>query len=614
MGSEYLDLFKKESLELIKKMDDSLLQLERNPDNKEAINDFFRGAHSIKGISASMEFDSISNLAHSMEDIVSFYRRGSKPKAAELDLLFSCVDMLREMIEKSGTEELDKLDSSLLINQLQTHIQKYPVSEKPEKKEKKTPPVAPLKAETGEKKEEEKKEGEREEEKKERIEPAEKKAVEEEHEPKKEPAKEKTEEEPEKEREKEKETKISEVTEKVKESEALPGALPKIKKIETIKIDVKFLDELMDLIGELLINKNRLLLLANKYNIKELDETLNQLQMLLDDLQKDVFRARLLPLNTIFEQFPRVARDLARSNNKKVDLYVEGGNIDIDKAILDSLPEPLIHLIRNAVDHGIEPPTDRIKAGKSEIGKIWLRAKRGENSIIIEIEDDGKGVNLDKIRNIGLERGLIDQSAGEEEILNLMFLPGFSAADKVTKVSGRGVGLDVVKQVVESLKGAVQINTNPGRGTKFTLVFPFTTAISKALIIKVGEERYGILLDDIQSSINLSRITIRNMENRKVVLLRERVAPLVNLRELFLGESSGKQGTYGIVIQDESKIVVLEADDILSQQELVVRSLPPYVRKTKYFSGTAILGDGMVILTLNPGAILSSEKSDISGK
>ena len=538
MEKRYLDLFKREAKDLVTKMEDSLLELEKSPENIDPINEFFRGAHSIKGMAASMNFNNISELAHAMENLMAVYRSGVKPGEEELELLFRYVDKLREMIEKAGTEELTKMDAQPLIEDIKERTDKI--------KEK----------EAGKKEEEAGKEAGKEQLIREKI-------------------------------------------------------LPKIKRIETIKLNVKFLDNLMDLVGELLINKNRLQMIASKSEIKEFDDAFNQLSMLLDDLQKDVFEARLLPLDQIFEQFPRVIRDLARAENKRIELKLQGGGIEIDKAILDSLSEPLIHLIRNAVDHGVEKPQERKRAGKNEMAKIWIRAKRGENSIIVEVEDDGKGVDIEKIKQKGLKKGLIKEEATKEEILNLMFVPGFSGSDRVTKVSGRGVGMDVVREVVESLKGSVSIKTQAGKGTKIALVFPFTTAISKALVVEAKGNKYGILLDDIQSTINLERAKIRRMENRRVVLLRDAVAPLINIHQLFTGveEEEPAIGGYGIIIQDENRIAVIAVEDIKSQQELVVRPLPAYLGNVRFFSGTAILGDGTVILTLNPASILSSGKS-----
>ena len=546
MEKRYLDLFKREAKDLVTKMEDSLLELEKSPENIDPINEFFRGAHSIKGMAASMSFNNISELTHAMENLMAVYRSGVKPGEEEIELLFRYVDKLREMIEKAGTEKLTKMDAQPLIEDIKERTEK--IKEKVKEKE--------VEKEAGEKEKKAEKGGGEEQLIREKI-------------------------------------------------------LPKIKRIETIKLNVKFLDNLMDLVGELLINKNRLQMIASKSKIKEFDDAFNQLSMLLDDLQKEVFEARLLPLDQIFEQFPRVIRDLARAENKRIELKLQGGGIEIDKAILDSLSEPLIHLIRNAVDHGVEKPQERKRAGKNEMAKIWIRAKRGENSIIVEVEDDGKGVDIEKIKQKGLKKELIKEEAAKEEILNLMFVPGFSGSDRVTKVSGRGVGMDVVREVVESLKGSVSIKTQAGKGTKISLVFPFTTAISKALVVEAKGNKYGILLDDIQSTINLERAKIRRMENRRVVLLRDAVAPLINIHQLFTGveEEEPAIGGYGIIIQDENRIAVIAVEDIVSQQELVVRPLPAYLGSVRFFSGTAILGDGTVILTLNPASILSSGKS-----
>jgi two-component system chemotaxis sensor kinase CheA len=367
----------------------------------------------------------------------------------------------------------------------------------------------------------------------------------------------------------------------------------------------------MDLVGELLINKNRLQMLVFEYKVSGSEEALTQLGMLLDDLQNQVFQARLLPIDYILNQFPRVVRDLSREENKKVELELRGANTEMDKAILDSLSEPLIHLIRNAVDHGIEKPEERKRKGKREVGKIWIRAKREQNSIVMEVEDDGGGIDIEAIKQRGLEKELIGAKASEEEILNLLFIPGFSGAKKITRVSGRGVGMDVVREVVESLKGSVSIRTQKGKGTKVSLTLPFTTAISKALIVRANGNKYGILLHDIQSTINLEKAKIRGVENKKVVLLRDTIAPLIDLQQLFLGEEREKKplGKYGIIIKDENRSAVIEVEDILGQQELVVRPLTPLLGSIKFFSGTAILGDGTVILTLNPASILSSGKS-----
>lgn len=386
--------------------------------------------------------------------------------------------------------------------------------------------------------------------------------------------------------------------EKETPKEEKEGQIPEIRKAKFVRINVTILDELMDLLGQLIVAKNSLKARVGEDGVGELDRVV-------EGLQHAVFRARLVEVSQIFEQFPRVVRELSREENKKVELIMEGSDTEMDRSMIDAISEPLVHLVRNAIDHGIETVDERLKTGKSESGRIWLRARREGEQVVVEVEDDGRGMEIDKIKRKGLEKGIIKENATEDEILNLVFLPGFSTSEKVTKVSGRGVGMDVVKRAVESFGGSVSISTERGKGTRTTLRLPFTIVVTRVFLVAVGSEIYAVPVDYVSSIIDLSALRFFRIGQSVRVALESVSVPFADLSALLAGNNV-KKARYGLLVESEWHKVVLGVDQIVGMEVIVTR---PLEIKSPYFSGTAVLGDGTPVLVIDPAAFLKSDRS-----
>jgi two-component system chemotaxis sensor kinase CheA len=377
-----------------------------------------------------------------------------------------------------------------------------------------------------------------------------------------------------------------------------------------VRVNISRLDNLMNLIGELVINRTRLQEISSSHNIPELKEVLAQTARLTADLQDEVMKTRMVPVEHIFNRFPRMVRDLAKNRGKEVDFSMEGKDIELDRTILDEISDPLMHLLRNAVDHGIDSAEEREAKGKPRRGKIELRARRDRNYVSIEVSDDGQGVDIEKIFALAEEKGLISgeerKSLTEDEALHFMTMPGFSSAEEVSGVSGRGVGLDVVKNKVESLGGMLLMQSIRGEGTTFSLKLPLTLAIIQALLVKVDEEIYAIPLGVVAETAVISSHEIRYVSNQEVIFLRDDTLPLVRLsRILGMGGENGK-GTFPVVVVEVAlKSVAIAVDDLLGQQEIVITSLDRFLKGIRGFGGATILGTGEVALILDIPTLIS---------
>ncbi len=399
----------------------------------------------------------------------------------------------------------------------------------------------------------------------------------------------------------------------------------KIKTSSTIRVDHEKLDHLMNLIGELIINRNRFVLLTKELEekkdltevIQDFYETTDALGRISDDLQDTIMQVRMIPIRTVFSRFPRLVRDLSRKSGKKIELIIEGEDTELDKSLVELIGDPILHLIRNAVDHGQETPEERRAAGKPEVGKVWLRAFHEGNSVMIEVEDDGRGIDPEKIKKKAIEKGIITPEEAEKmddrEAIDLIFAPGFSTADKVTDVSGRGVGMDVVRNNIKSLNGNVFVHSEVGKGTKFTLSLPLTLAIIEALLVEVGTHTYAIPLDAVSETTKISPTKIYEVNQRKTTTLRGEVVGLVELGELLGVESlNGDREILPLVIisVNERKLGLI-VDKLLHRQEIVIKSMGEYLGDIHGFAGATILGDGRVILILDPNELMSIATSSL---
>ena len=696
--SQYKELFITEAQEHLEALNQSMVDLEKDPGNPDVLTEIFRSAHTLKGMSATMGFDQLTELAHEMENVLDGLRSEDIEATTNIvDLLFSCFDMLGTLVAAIAEESPKALDTRPLIEALRQvyegekgHILS---PERPPSEEKKpeAPAVEITVTEEAEEIVEEELEREAEEEKEPEEEPE-----------KGEPEAEKEEEEGERtlhlkitldkdcvlksvrvfmifkklsqmgrvitsrpsvedlEDEKFERSfevffgteelvenvrkalltiaevhevealqvdEVEEIVEEVAQIE-VEGVLPEKEeaapqpspepsgaaaapiRTQSVRVNISRLDNLMNLIGELVINRTRLQEVASSYDIPELREALANTARLTADLQDEVMKTRMVPVEHIFNRFPRMVRDLAKSRRKEVDFTIEGKDIELDRTILDEISDPLMHLLRNAVDHGIDSPEIREKLGKPRRGSIRLQARRDRNYVSIEVSDDGQGVDANKIFSMAVERGLISpeerMSMSEEDTLRFLALPGFSSAEEIDGVSGRGVGLDVVKNKVESLGGMLLMTSRMGEGTTFAMKLPLTLAIIQALLVKVKDEIYAIPLGVVAETAVISSHEIKYVSNQEVIFLRDETLPLLRLSKVLEVASENGQGSFPVVVVEVAvKSVAIAVDELLGQQEIVITSLDRFLKGIRGFGGATILGTGEVALILDIPTLIS---------
>ncbi len=388
------------------------------------------------------------------------------------------------------------------------------------------------------------------------------------------------------------------------------------KSSSTIRVDHEKLDHLMNLIGELIINRNRYAMIARQLEgsanvdvgliAQNLTETTYSMARISDDLQDTIMKVRMVPVASVFSRFPRLVRDLSRKSGKEVELIMEGEDTELDKSVVEVIGDPLVHLIRNSVDHGVEPEEIRVQNGKPPKGSVWLRAFYKGNSVAIEIEDDGKGIDPEKMREVAIRKGIITHEEAklldDREAMELIFAPGFSSAEVITDISGRGVGMDVVRTNIKNLKGSINITSEVGKGTKFTLSLPLTLAIIDALMVNVDGQMYAIPLDAVSETTKIEANRLTDVKGRKAVTLRGEVLGIASLSELLgLTCHMHEQEVLAVVvIQDNDRRLGLVVDCLLERQEIVIKPLGAYLGDVRGISGATIMGDGSVILILDP--------------
>jgi len=379
----------------------------------------------------------------------------------------------------------------------------------------------------------------------------------------------------------------------------------KSREIKNLRVDIHQLDHIMNLIEDLVINRGRLKQIAGQHKIKEMDEAIGMVDRSVSELQNLMMNIRMIPLNHIFNRLPRVVRDVARYDGKEVDFFIEGGETELDRSVMDGLNDPLLHLIRNAVNHGIESPDVREKAGKPRKGFVRLFAHRDRDNVIIELIDDGAGINIAKVKAKAIETGLITQEAAElctgEQAIDLLFQPGFSTADKISDISGRGVGLDVVRKSIEALKGTIRVETTPGKGSRFELLLPPTMAIVDVMIVRINKKRLGIPISSIVEVANFKKGDTHQIGKGEAILLRDEVLQILWLDEL-VGSSDSCEVL--IVVQYQKRKCCIPVDVVEGKQEVVVKPLSGFIGPTRGVSGVTILGDGEVIPVIDVNTIV----------
>jgi two-component system chemotaxis sensor kinase CheA len=658
--SQYLGVFLEESKEHLGNLNEQLLNLEKNPGNLAALNEIFRAAHTLKGMSSTMGFEDLADLTHHLEDVLSDLKEGLlQPDTYVVDTLFQCLDRVQSIIsqiESNGSAEYNNQDLIAILNSIKNQnytgdIQLIEDKQKPATAQTEEPSIeldfneyeltvmeeaacknyqiAAIRV---------------------AVDPGSLmksvrafmvfKVLEEDSEVIKSiPAVTDLE-----------DGKFDETFDVVVITKTpLPVLIDRLEHIseirvdsshlvnidqlplhrddidvmksdqktteqvdtkrnhkikQTVRVDIDRLDNLMNLVGELVMHKGRLGQIASNRRIVELNETIEQIDRISTDLQSVVMKVRMVPIEQVFNRFPRMVRDLAKELNKEIEFIMEGKETELDRTVIDEIGDPLIHLLRNAIDHGLESPSVRTQKGKPRIGTIILRARHEGNSVFIEVEDDGAGIQIERVKNKAVAKGIITAKEAEEmtaeQAVDLLFSPGFSTAENITDVSGRGVGLDVVKSKIESLNGEIQVDSKPGQGTKFVVKLPLTLAIIQALMVAVRDEIYAIPLSTVNETTMLSSEDIRLIQNQEVIVLRGNVLPLYRLDSLLEvpGETQSDE-SYVVVVHKGNKQIGLVVDRLIGQQEIVIKSLGKVLAGTPGIAGAIVAGDGNVRLILD---------------
>ncbi|NLK20782.1 MAG: chemotaxis protein CheA [Epulopiscium sp.] len=387
------------------------------------------------------------------------------------------------------------------------------------------------------------------------------------------------------------------------ESKSIVGkSRPKAGK--TVRVDIDRLDTLMNLVSELIIIKTRLEGIEGGNNTQNYNEAVEYLERITTSLHDAVMKVRMVPVERVFNRFPRMIRDLSRKLNKEIELTMSGEETELDRTVIDEIGDPLIHLLRNAADHGLETTEERLQKGKDKIGNIYLRAYQDGNNVVIEVEDDGKGIDTKKIKARAVEKGAITSdmasNMSEQDIVELLFNPSFSTAEKISDVSGRGVGLDVVKTKIEALGGDIEVKTTLGKGSKFIVRLPLTLAIIQALMVKLGEEKYAIPLNTIQNIEDVKISDIQYIQKQEIIVLRNQVIPIIRLdRVLDVPKKEQKELITVVIVKKGEKQAGFVVDGLIGQQEIVIKSLGKYLSGIRMIAGATILGNGEVALILD---------------
>ena len=617
---EILEDFLIEAFELIEQIDQNLVELENNPDDLELLNSIFRVAHTIKGSSSFLNFDILTGLTHHMEDVLNKARRGELKLTPEvMDVVLESIDIMKALlhaIRDNGNDTSVGIDITDICGRLDFisngEVLSAPVVEEEEEfasetaSEENDVDYSKMSDKDVEDEIERLLKMRKEEDKKRRsgntpAAPAQvAKAVSE------------------------------EIVAPVKRAEATTSsnATPPAKKEaassmeQTIRVEVKRLDHLMNLIGELVLGKNRLLKIYDdveeRYEgekfLEELNQVVSSISLVTTDLQIAVMKTRMLPIAKVFNKFPRMVRDLSRELGKTIELEISGEETELDKSIVEEIGDPLVHIIRNSCDHGIENGEIRKSRGKSETGLIQLKAYNEGNNIVIEITDDGNGLDPDILRAKAIEKGMITEreadGMSDKEAFALIFKPALSTAKVVTNVSGRGVGMDVVKTNIEKLNGIIDVDSELGQGTVIRLKIPLTLAIIQALLVGAQEEYYAIPLASVLETVRIPLDEIYTIEGKNVLRLRDEVLSLVRLSDIFGVKQvyEGGEHAYVVVIGlAEAKLGVV-VDTLVGQEEIVIKSLGDYLQGIEGIAGATIRGDGRVTLIVDVAALMSLAK------
>ncbi|WQV49752.1 chemotaxis histidine kinase/response regulator CheAY2 [Helicobacter pylori] len=652
---EIMEDFLIEAFEMNEQLDQDLVELEHNPEDLDLLNRIFRVAHTIKGSSSFLNLNILTHLTHNMEDVLNRARKGEiKITPDIMDVVLRSIDLMKTLLvtirdtgsdtnngKENEIEEVVKKLQAITSQNLEGAKETSGTKEAPEKeakkenkKENQTETKAPttenltsdnpladepdldyanMSAEEVEA-EIERLLNKRQEADKERR--AQKKQ-EDQAKPKQEVA-------PAKETPKTETPKAPKTETKAKaKADTEENKAPSIGVEQTVRVDVRRLDHLMNLIGELVLGKNRLIRIYSdveeRYDgekfLEELNQVVSSISAVTTDLQLAVMKTRMQPVGKVFNKFPRMVRDLSRELGKSIELIIEGEETELDKSIVEEIGDPLIHIIRNSCDHGIEPLEERRRLNKPETGKVQLSAYNEGNHIVIKISDDGKGLDPVMLKEKAIEKGVISErdaeSMSDREAFNLIFKPGFSTAKVVSNVSGRGVGMDVVKTNIEKLNGIIEIDSEVGVGTTQKLKIPLTLAIIQALLVGVQEEYYAIPLSSVLETVRISQDEIYTVDGKSVLRLRDEVLSLVRLSDIFKVDAilESNSDVYVVIIGLADQKIGVIVDYLIGQEEVVIKSLGYYLKNTRGIAGATVRGDGKITLIVDVGAMMDMAKS-----
>lgn len=657
--NQYLDIFVEEGREHLQNMNDILLELEKDTENQELVNELFRIAHTIKGMAGTMGFNNMANLTHEMEDVLQAIRSSEIKATTEvIDILFECFDALdlnvnyisenaketedehSELIskltsvfnsnleesnndnnntDKNQSNEFDAYVNNAILKAESNNLNTYEINIKlsencmlkaarafiifntiesyaeiihsnpavedieDEKFDREFSlvivtekdintvkdslfsiseidnfDVNPIKAEPEENM---------------------------------------------------KENPTTKPVDKPnKPSTKATNTTTKATKVgKTVRVDIDRLDNLMNLVSELIIIKTRMEDMGEASSQEDMNEAIEYLERITTSLHDAVMKVRMVPIERVFNRFPRMVRDLSKELNKEINLEMTGEETEVDRTVIDEIGDPLVHLIRNSIDHGIEHPEERVQNGKSSDGTVKLKAYPDGNNVVIEVEDDGKGINHEVIKKKALEKNLITEREAEiltkEESVELLFKPGFSTAETISDVSGRGVGLDVVKSKIESVNGSIEVETNLGKGSKFIIRIPLTLAIIQALLVKLGDEIFAIPLSSIAEITSIQKDDIRNIQGQEIILYREKTLPIVRLNRMVGLDEEEEDELTVVVVRKGDKQAGVIVRSLIGQQEIVIKPLGKYLSNIKYLAGATILGNGKISLILDVNSL-----------
>ncbi|WP_208369517.1 chemotaxis histidine kinase/response regulator CheAY2 [Helicobacter pylori] len=660
---EIMEDFLIEAFEMNEQLDQDLVELEHNPEDLDLLNRIFRVAHTIKGSSSFLNLNILTHLTHNMEDVLNRARKGEiKITPDIMDVVLRSIDLMKTLlvtIRDTGSDTNNGKENEIeeAVKQLQaitsqnlegaketSGTKEAPKEIKEEIKEKTKEEVKANKTPTAENPasdnpladepdldyanmsaEEVEAEIERLLNKRQEADKERRAQKKQEAKPKQEEqAKPKQEVAPTKEPPKTETPKAPKTETKAKaKADTEENKAPSIGVEQTVRVDVRRLDHLMNLIGELVLGKNRLIRIYSdveeRYDgekfLEELNQVVSSISAVTTDLQLAVMKTRMQPVGKVFNKFPRMVRDLSRELGKSIELIIEGEETELDKSIVEEIGDPLIHIIRNSCDHGIEPLEERRRLNKPETGKVQLSAYNEGNHIVIKISDDGKGLDPVMLKEKAIEKGVISERDAEgmsdREAFNLIFKPGFSTAKVVSNVSGRGVGMDVVKTNIEKLNGIIEIDSEVGVGTTQKLKIPLTLAIIQALLVGVQEEYYAIPLSSVLETVRISQDEIYTVDGKSVLRLRDEVLSLVRLSDIFKVDAilESNSDVYVVIIGLADQKIGVIVDYLIGQEEVVIKSLGYYLKNTRGIAGATVRGDGKITLIVDVGAMMDMAKS-----